>query len=453
MSLGNTLYSARTARHITLNQAALETRIRQSVLEALEADDYTALPPRPFLRGLLRNYALYLNVDPDAALEEYDTATGHQAPSAPARIAVPPPQSSEPPAALPEQNSASTNFPPFEIVSAPEAERITEDLSTEAEPTFIVAPEPTPYVEEPTAPLNLSQEPQTLAQKIGSTRIPEIVAIVAIAVALFVLVSLGFNQLDRLNLPFIAFATPRPTITPSPTIRPGSTPTSIPTLPQTLAAVTPNVFTGARATTTPDARISTPTPVISATLTAPATAPMTLTIQANGPMEAWVIADESQVFNGALQNETHTWTARSRLFVQVKNITQGQVAFNNTRILPRNQQERSELARGWLMNPQGTPVAVPPTPFPAVVLPTLPATAAPSITPAPTQTVSPTWTPTWTMTATRTLTPTRTGTSEPTHTPTFTPTRTTTFTPTRAATRIPTLVPTITRAPIIASTR
>src|SRR5262249_52903021 len=73
--VGETLRNARQARRISLNQASLETRIRQSVLEALEEGDYAALPPRPFLRGLIRNYALYLNLDPDTLLKAHDAET------------------------------------------------------------------------------------------------------------------------------------------------------------------------------------------------------------------------------------------------------------------------------------------------------------------------------------------------------------------------------------------
>ena len=448
MSLGETLSQARAQRRITLNQAALETRIRQSVLEALEQDDYNALPPRPFLRGLLRNYAMYLNLDTDHVLDEYDIATGAKSAAAPlaAKPAQMPPDAQPTFQAVtpPQDLNTAPQFPPFEIPAHPESVSALNTPLGEPEPTFLVTADIESNVTEPTPPLNIPQEPPTFAQRIGSTRIPEVVAVIAIIVALIALISAGFNQFDRINNPFNTTASARPTNTVEPTVPPGSTPTGIPTLAQTLAAATPRAFTGAVQTITPPANATQTSTVISSTLEAPTDNQMTLTIQAEGPMEAWVIADEVQVFQGPMQNETRTWTATSRLFVQVKNIEQGRVAFNSNRILPRNQQERTELARAWVMSPQSTPVAVPPTPYPSIIQATTTPGAVSSATLTPTQTISPTTTQTRTTTFTATATRTPTRTASPTATQTRTPTRATTQTssPTPARTRTPIASPT-----------
>lgn len=67
-SLGQRLRQAREAKHISLETAEEVTRIRRKYLEALEADDYSALPGTVFLRGFVRNYAQFLGLDPEAML-------------------------------------------------------------------------------------------------------------------------------------------------------------------------------------------------------------------------------------------------------------------------------------------------------------------------------------------------------------------------------------------------
>ncbi len=457
MSLGDTLRRAREARRISLNQAALETRIRQTVLETLEAEDFAALPPRPFLRGLLRNYALYLHLDADSVLEEYDVATGHALPPAPR--AAQPDDTNESPAAPPMSPPASTpettarggeafSFPPFQIApSAKAPEFIQAELEPMQSAPFQMAPDMAADEQAATAPLNLSQEPPTFAQRIGSTRIPEAVAIVAIAVALFALVSVGFSTLQNFPNPLGALPTAEPTRIPTATIPAGSTPTAIPTILETVLPTSALAAIPATASATPTGGTLEPTQVVlvTPTLNVPPDAQMTLVVEANGAMGVWVIVDEDSVLNDTLQNETRTFTAHSRLFVQIKNIGNGRVFFQGTRILPRDQQERSELSRAWLMSPLGTPVIVPPTPYPSPVA----ATEFPTRTPQPTETATQTATNEPSATATDTLTPTPTI----TRTATATATRTTSSTTTRTLTATSTATRTRTATPTALSTR
>ncbi|MCS6992622.1 MAG: DUF4115 domain-containing protein [Anaerolineales bacterium] len=62
-SIGERLKQARKARKLTLKQAVQATRIRSYYLEALEADDWTAIPSPVQARGFLRSYAEYLGLD------------------------------------------------------------------------------------------------------------------------------------------------------------------------------------------------------------------------------------------------------------------------------------------------------------------------------------------------------------------------------------------------------
>ncbi|MCC7163145.1 MAG: helix-turn-helix domain-containing protein [Anaerolineae bacterium] len=482
MALGETLRRAREARRISLNQAALETRIRQAVLEALEDGDFTGVPPRPFLRGLLRNYALYLHLDADSVLDEYDYETGHRpaiartpppepepSASAPPSTAITPPQQPSP-ATPPEQPQESLPFPPFQIPTAP---KMTGDADVGGPAALPPAPEtiyqvaPTLEVEEPepTAPLDLPQEPPTLARRIGSTRIPEAVAIISIGVALFIMVSAGFRSFQGFTIPFATAPTEQPTRIPTATVPRGSTPTGIPTLPQTAVAPTliTSVITGTAQAETPTilaTESATGTlPTGTPTFDVPADAQMILELQANGEMGAWVVVDGDTAFNGTLTNESRTFIARARMFIEIKNIENGRVFFQGTRILPRNQQERFDLFRAWFMSPLGTPVIVPPTPFPVPVEPTVPPTLTLAPTSTPTRTLTATATDTRTPTATRTTTPSATAsrtatltrtpssTSTSSPSPTASATRTATRTATQTRTRTPTVLPSSTRTP------
>jgi cytoskeleton protein RodZ len=61
--LGQLLRQTREEKGIALEQVANDTRIRARFLEALEEQEYDALPTPGHVHGFLRNYALYLGLD------------------------------------------------------------------------------------------------------------------------------------------------------------------------------------------------------------------------------------------------------------------------------------------------------------------------------------------------------------------------------------------------------
>jgi cytoskeletal protein RodZ len=69
--LGEWLRQCREELGISLQQAEADTRIRARYLEALEANDFESLPGSVAGRGFLRNYAAYLNLDPQKAVERF----------------------------------------------------------------------------------------------------------------------------------------------------------------------------------------------------------------------------------------------------------------------------------------------------------------------------------------------------------------------------------------------
>lgn len=71
-TLGETLQQAREQMGVSLDEAERETRIRSKILAAFEDDNPAELPAPVYARGLLRNYATYLNLEPDSAMEMFD---------------------------------------------------------------------------------------------------------------------------------------------------------------------------------------------------------------------------------------------------------------------------------------------------------------------------------------------------------------------------------------------
>ena len=70
--IGETLRAARLAKGVSLEEAAAATRIRRSALQALESDEYEALPASVYTRGFLVNYTRYLGLHPAEIVEEFD---------------------------------------------------------------------------------------------------------------------------------------------------------------------------------------------------------------------------------------------------------------------------------------------------------------------------------------------------------------------------------------------
>lgn len=73
-SLGDLLRAAREAQGKTLDELEQTTRIRAKYLEALETDQFGALPSDTHTRGFLRNYAEALGLDAPAVIDRYDEA-------------------------------------------------------------------------------------------------------------------------------------------------------------------------------------------------------------------------------------------------------------------------------------------------------------------------------------------------------------------------------------------
>jgi transcriptional regulator with XRE-family HTH domain len=76
-ALGDALRAAREERELSLEAAAEATRIPINYLAALEEESLSTFTSDLHARGFLRNYAVYLGLDPEEMLDLYDQAQGN----------------------------------------------------------------------------------------------------------------------------------------------------------------------------------------------------------------------------------------------------------------------------------------------------------------------------------------------------------------------------------------
>src|SRR5919201_6330879 len=89
--LAERLFAARERKGVDLYRAERDTKIRARYLAALERGDYRELPGAVYTKGFLRNYALYLGLDPDEVLLQWRRERGDSAATSEPVIVVPRP--------------------------------------------------------------------------------------------------------------------------------------------------------------------------------------------------------------------------------------------------------------------------------------------------------------------------------------------------------------------------
>lgn len=72
ISVGEALRAGREAAGLSLNEVAERLKLSMRQLEAIERDDFGALPGATFVRGFVRNYARFLEIDPAPLMEALD---------------------------------------------------------------------------------------------------------------------------------------------------------------------------------------------------------------------------------------------------------------------------------------------------------------------------------------------------------------------------------------------
>src|ERR671926_336366 len=87
-ALPDRLVAARERKGVDLARAERDTKIRVRYLSALERGDYRDLPGAVYTKGFLRNYAIYLGLDPEDVLRQWRREGGEA--TAPEPEIVPP---------------------------------------------------------------------------------------------------------------------------------------------------------------------------------------------------------------------------------------------------------------------------------------------------------------------------------------------------------------------------
>jgi hypothetical protein len=88
--VGEILQTARERKGIDLVRAERETKIRARHLVALESGDLDDLPATVYAKGFLRNYSLYLGLDPDEMLSRWRREADQPRRAEPVKVAPPP---------------------------------------------------------------------------------------------------------------------------------------------------------------------------------------------------------------------------------------------------------------------------------------------------------------------------------------------------------------------------
>lgn len=71
MKIGEILRTERESRGLSLIDVEEETKIRAKYLQALEEENYDEIPGEAYCMGFLRNYARFLEIDPDPLIYQY----------------------------------------------------------------------------------------------------------------------------------------------------------------------------------------------------------------------------------------------------------------------------------------------------------------------------------------------------------------------------------------------
>lgn len=82
-ALGQDLNRLRTERGISLEELAAATKVRATLLHALEEGRFEDLPPAVFVEGYIKACARFLQADPEPLTERYRTLAGLRAASTP----------------------------------------------------------------------------------------------------------------------------------------------------------------------------------------------------------------------------------------------------------------------------------------------------------------------------------------------------------------------------------
>jgi len=398
-TLGKYLYDTRQLQEKSLEDAERQLRIRRAILEAFERGEFAVVGAEAQARGLLRNYANYLNLDAERILELYESTKVEANKRVRLRGGTQPMKAVNPSLTL----------------SAPR--KITDT--------------------QPTMPIGRLSEPRS-ARLLNALATLGMAALALSAAALIFAVTFSLLEDPQQPTPNPLALAERPnTLTPSPiwTARPQATPTPL---------TTPNPFRGDS---------------IALLLDFTSRAWVRVTVDGEERWAGLVRPGEQLPFEANREIVLDTSNGGGTR-VTLNGIPQDILGQRGQRVQIAYYTDRLELLSAPLDEPtpiiSDTPAATPTSPAATLALgvtltfEAITATPTPSLSPTlPAETFTPSATPT--ITSTPSSTPPPTITATPTFTPSATPTITSTAsnTPTPSATPTPSITPSPTDTPSI----
>ncbi len=271
----DTLRQARAQKGVTLKEVEQATRINRHHLSALEDENFAVLPPLIYQRGIVRNYATYLGLDPGKLLAMFEEARGGET-TTDLVAAVKPidiPTHWAPNFAIIAfmvvmgaivfawVYSLAYNEAPATATLPPSVPTVTPIPADQ-----LVLPSPTPAAIAPIQPAGTVT--LTGANSVPGALTPSQTTTVPAAI--------GVQGQDQTALAQPTVATGQPAVLPSPTPIPSPTATATPTPPPTPAPTEP--------------------PVVAA----PQGPTATIRVIAQGDIQVTIVADGSTVFSGWL---------------------------------------------------------------------------------------------------------------------------------------------------------
>lgn len=79
-SIGDVLRLAREQQGLTLQEVSEALNIKREYLEALEQNEYDSIPGAVFVKGFIRNYGNFLELDGIALVREYKASVEERTP-------------------------------------------------------------------------------------------------------------------------------------------------------------------------------------------------------------------------------------------------------------------------------------------------------------------------------------------------------------------------------------
>ena len=110
-TLGKYLKQQRESKKISLREVAKSTKVRETILKAIEEDQHHLLPPTTYVKGFLLSYAKYLHLNPNDVLLRYERALKGEPITLPP-VPPPKPEQEVPPPPSPEPKVEVSPLPP-----------------------------------------------------------------------------------------------------------------------------------------------------------------------------------------------------------------------------------------------------------------------------------------------------------------------------------------------------